>query len=288
MKKLILMAMAIVASVASQAQNAQKIPYIKDAALKAKYEAFQKSIEAPNEQLQQLTDEFKALQGDRSDEAETKRKDIVQEYDAVNERIEKMRRDFIRDNRDNELPAYLVGDVYSYSYEELKELLDPSTGYYNHPLMDRAKAQLASLEKRQPGRKFAELEMNDMEGKAVKLSDYVGKGKYVLVDFWASWCGPCRQEMPMVVKSYAQYKDKGYEIVGVSFDQNGEPWKKAVGDLGMTWPQMSDLKGWECQAHEAYGVNSIPSNVLVDPQGIIMAHDLRGQGLLEKLAEIFE
>ena len=86
---------------------------------------------------------------------------------------------------------------------------------------------------------------------------------------------------------YALFKDKGYEIVGVSFDQKAEPWKKAIEDLGMTWPQMSDLKGWQCQANEVYGVNSIPSNVLVGPDGKIIAHDLRGETLLEKLETIF-
>lgn len=89
-----------------------------------------------------------------------------------------------------------------------------------------------------------------------------------------------------MVKSYERFRGKGYEIVGVSFDQKEDAWKKAVGDLGMTWPQMSDLKGWECAAHDAYGVNSIPSNVLVGPDGVIVATDLRGQALLKKLEEV--
>lgn len=95
-------------------------------------------------------------------------------------------------------------------------------------------------------------------------------------------------EMPNVKKAYEMYHGKGFEVVGVSFDNKLEAWKKGVNDLGLAWPQMSDLKGWQCAAHDAYGVNSIPSNVLLDPNGIIVACDLRAEDLLEKLAEIYK
>lgn len=196
---------------------------------------------------------------------------------------------FVRDNRGNVAPVAFISDfVYGFTYDELLEFCDSTTAYYNHPTMQMAKQMLESKGKRRPGISFAELSMQDMDGKDVKLSQWAGKGNYVLVDFWASWCGPCRREMPNVVAAYNKYHaSKNFEIVGVSFDQNADKWKEAVKTLGMSWPQMSDLKGWQCAANQVYGVNSIPSNVLLDPQGKIVASDLTGAALGAKLKEIF-
>jgi thiol-disulfide isomerase/thioredoxin len=129
--------------------------------------------------------------------------------------------------------------------------------------------------------------MKDLSDNDVTLSQWVGKGNYVLVDFWASWCGPCRREMPYVIKAYELYHGKGFEVVGVSFDQKKDAWVNAIQQMGMKWPQMSDLKGWKCAASDLYGINSIPSNVLVDPTGKIVSMDLRGQKLLNTLKDIY-
>ena len=144
------------------------------------------------------------------------------------------------------------------------------------------------LELRRPGLMYTDLVMKDMNDKEIKLSQYAGKGNYVFVDFWASWCGPCRAEMPNVVEAYKKYHSKGLEIVGVSFDQKKDAWTAAVKNLGMEWPQMSDLKGWQCAAGKVYGIRSIPSNILLDPQGKIVASDLRGEDLQKRLAEIYK
>ena len=132
---------------------------------------------------------------------------------------------------------------------------------------------------------FVDFEMQTPEGKTVKLSDYVGKGKVVLVDFWASWCGPCRREMPNLVETYAKYKGKNFEIVGVSLDQDGAAWKEAIKKLDMTWPQMSDLKFWQSEGAQLYAVNSIPHTVLIDGSGKIIARGLHGEELQAKIAE---
>ncbi len=135
------------------------------------------------------------------------------------------------------------------------------------------------------GKPFTDFTMQTPEGKKVKLSDFAGKGKYVLVDFWASWCGPCRRSMPELIEFYNKNKGKGLEIVGVSLDNNGQAWQKAIKALGLPWQQMSDLKGWNCQAAQIYDIRTIPNTLLIDPKGNIvdkgMTHEAI-EALLEK------
>ena len=127
--------------------------------------------------------------------------------------------------------------------------------------------------------------MNDPEGKPIQLSSL--RGKIVLVDFWAAWCGPCRQENPNVVKLYQQYHDKGFEILGVSLDKNKEDWLKAIKADNLTWIHVSDLQYWQNAAARLYGVNAIPQSFLLDKDGKIIGKGLRGEQLANKLMELF-
>lgn len=135
------------------------------------------------------------------------------------------------------------------------------------------------------GKQFIDLEAADENGESHALSEYAGKGKWVLLDFWASWCGPCRAEMPNVKTAYRKYHDKGFEIVGFSFDEKKKAWLKAINDMNLTWIHLSDLKGWGSIAAEIYEIEGIPDNLLIDPKGKIVAHDLRGEELQQALAK---
>ena len=130
---------------------------------------------------------------------------------------------------------------------------------------------------------YTDISLPGPQGQTVKVSDYVGKNRLVMIDFWASWCGPCMGEMPYVVKAYEMFHDKGLEIVGVSLDKDKASWLAAIEQTGQKWPQMSDLKGWDCAGAQIYGIQSIPANVLIDSHGKIVARDLRGDALLKEI-----
>lgn len=134
------------------------------------------------------------------------------------------------------------------------------------------------------GKTVPELVMPDPAGKSVSISSF--RGKFVLIDFWASWCGPCRMENPNVVKAYNEFKGKNFTILGVSLDQDKDSWKKAIAQDHLNWTQMSDLKYWNSQAVETFGFQGIPFNVLVDPTGKVIAESLRGDALDAKLRQV--
>lgn len=223
-----------------------------------------------------LTDEQRQAKGKEIDNLENMIVDVLK--DGVNKNIT------------NAVGIQLLKQNFYYmSVDELEPLMPQiPAAYASDEVIVKIKENVEKMKATAVGQKFTDFEMQTPEGKTVRLSDYVGKGKIVLVDFWASWCGPCRREMPNLVEAYAKYKNKNLEIVGVSLDQNNESWKDAIKKLNITWPQMSDLKYWNCEGAKLYAVSSIPHTVLIDGEGTIIARGLHGEGLQEKLAKVLK
>lgn len=146
--------------------------------------------------------------------------------------------------------------------------------------------KIATVKKTSVGGYAMDFTQNDTLGNPVSLSSF--KGKYVLVDFWASWCGPCRMENPNVVAAFNKYKDKGFNVLGVSLDQVKEKWLKAIREDQLTWTHVSDLQYWRNAVAVQYGIQSIPQNLLIDPKGKIIGKNLRGEALEKKLEEVFK
>lgn len=178
-------------------------------------------------------------------------------------------------------------------FERIRTIVNGlSTKMEGNFFYDRLAEEVARLEQRQraeaklaAGATAPDIVLPNPDGDLVKLSDH--RGKYVLIDFWASWCKPCRRENPNVVALYDKYSDQNFEIFGVSLDRDRDKWLQAIEDDNLTWPQVSDLKFWDSAAARLYNVNSIPYTVLIDPEGKVIDTRLRGPALEQKLEEIF-
>ena len=254
------------------------------------FASFETGMEDFNKKVKPLNDTYMSLRLAETPDTAQERS-LLQQMDKIRETRTAYMSEFVKQHPNTVVSAFIVSNMLSryMSTEDMESIVNSYDSTLN-------KSQWVSLlrdnytvaKRTQNGQSFTDVTMLTPDDQTISLSDYAGKGKYVLIDFWASWCPPCRAANPHVVKLYNQYKDKGFEIVGISFDQEKRKWTDAIAADGLKWPQMSDLKYWQSEAAKIYSVNSIPHTILLDPEGKIIEKGLRVEQLGEKLAELLK
>ncbi len=219
-------------------------------------------------------------------ETEEEAKKAEANYMAYIEQATEKIKSFVKEN-DHPFVSVLAvsmldaGEHYDYLDELSQRLLEK---YPSSEIAQSYRGEIEAVQKTAIGQPAPEIELTAPDGKKIALSSL--KGKYVLIDFWASWCGPCRKENPNVVKMYKKYQDKDFEIFGVSLDREREDWLQAIEEDGLDWLHVSDLKFWQSEVVPLYRIEGIPMTVLIDKDGKIIAKNLRGKALEDKLEEI--
>ncbi|MCF7793150.1 MAG: AhpC/TSA family protein [Candidatus Cloacimonetes bacterium] len=248
------------------------------------YENYNWLMKPFDERMETLYQEYQQI-AQSGDEA--KMEELYEEYETIQDGIKSISMQFIKDNPGSFVSAGILGHL---SYELDKDELDEMLGSLHDnvkvmPVIKQLEKRLIALKNTEIGKKAPDFELNDDKGNPVKLSDIIG-AKLLLIDFWASWCNPCREENPNVVAVYNKYNEKGFDIIGVSLDNDKDSWLQGIEEDNLTWTHVSAVSGWDCPAADKYGVSSIPANFLLDENGIIIAKNLRGEDLGNKVQEL--
>lgn len=252
------------------------------------YTAFTDASNEYNSKMREIYYLFKEAEGIAGNEKEAD--SLEKAMDDIYEEQQEFIKQYLRENNSDKFvtsPYIAQRNSYSWTVEEMEEIVNGFSENLKqadeYPLLTE---RIKILKRVAVGQPLVDFTMKDTSGVDVSLSE-ISKGKYMLVDFWASWCSPCRAENPNIVACYQDFHDKGFDVLGVSFDSNRESWIKAIHDDGLVWNHVSDIRGWKNAAGKLYGIRSIPSSILLDPDGIIIARNLRGEDLREKLEEVF-
>ena len=261
---------------------------VKGSKLSEEFMEMQAVVQGVNAEFKPIEEKLKAeaatFQGQSPSPAFASKVDSFQK--AINAKVETQLQGFIKSHNSSPIAALAVNNFFGQGHELKvmeetfallsKEAQESKYGKNFTTILEKEKQWL-----NQPAKDFTQ---NDVNGKPITFSSF--KGKWVLVDFWASWCKPCRAENPTVVRAYEKYKGKNFDVLGVSFDQEKEKWIDAIKADKLAWKQVSDLQGWKNAAGQLYGIESIPFNILVNPEGVIVGKNLRGVALEKKLAEV--
>ncbi len=243
---------------------------------------YNKKMEKYNEQNKKLMQKYQQAQMTKDQKAI---EEVYAEYDDMMAKKKEDAKEIIKANPKSPVSLYLVqSDFMMGGFDELNEVFSTlDTSLVEVPGYKEIKDYLDIMSKVQEGKVAPDFTVPTIDGKEITLSSL--RGKYVLLDFWASWCKPCVGEIPFMQKAYKDFKSKGFEILSVSVDRDAAAWKKAVQDHGMTWLQGHDTKDI---SHSLYGVMSIPTTFLLDKDGVIIAKNLRGEALEAKLKEVIK
>lgn len=215
-------------------------------------------------------------------------KKLEPQFDELAAQQKQIMRDFLKNNCNSPIALYVLNKYadYEINLAEIEPMFNKLGKYIrNTPGGKEFASGLEAAKKTAVGQPALDFAQPDVEGKNVNLASY--KGKYLLIGFWASWCGPCRAENPNMLKAYSRFRDKGFDVLSVSLDDKREKWVAAIQADNLQWTQVSDLKGWKNEVAEKYGIRAIPQNLLIDPKGNIIAKNLRGDALEKKLEEVF-
>ena len=247
--------------------------------------AFKKYLQPVDELSAKLNSDYQ-IASSMSDE--DRMNEIIAEYENLRIEQVNMIKKFVKERPQSYISPFIIRQYLSYDMElpELDELLvELDSVVHDSDDYKALNERVETLKSVAIGMPAVDFALNDTTGNPISISSF--RGKYLLIDFWASWCGPCRRENPNVVKLYNDFNDKGFEIIGVSLDEHRNRWINAIIQDGLTWPHVSDLKGWASAAGRLYAINSIPATVLLDREGKIVAKNLRGETLRKKLEELY-
>lgn len=250
--------------------------------------ALEKELKSDNDKMQALSQQYSMLYRAKDTAG---MKALEPKFDEIGDAMKKTYEQYILANPKSPVALYALGQFAGYDIDADK--VEPvfaklPAAARNSPTGKQMAEKIETAKKTGVGRIAMDFSQNDTSGVPVKLSSF--RGKYVLIDFWASWCGPCRVENPNVVEAFNKYKDKGFTVLGVSLDRQNdkEKWLKAIYDDQLAWTHVSDLQFWKNAVAVQYGIQAIPQNFLVDPNGKIIGKNLRGEALQKKLESLFQ